>query len=382
MSEETLLEEHQSVFRSLITQLSADMDLTKVALPTFVLEKRSLLESMTDTFAHPQLLDEAVSIDDDLERFLAVLKFYLSAWHTRPKGVKKPYNPILGETFRASRTISESSKVAFTCEQVSHHPPISALFASNKSKQWWINTSVHTRSQFLLISAAAHLEGKCTVCFLSRDNEIYESTSPSLYVSGFILGPMRLELGGDTYVTCSKTGYKAAISFRRKPSLYGQYNEVSGQVFDRDQNVTHTISGNWTSTFTITNNLTKEKSEFLDVQSLQNFPLEAFEVEGDPFQSRRLWADVTQALSDNNLNLATTHKVSLEERQRRGKKKREETNKEWRTKLFEKQEGNYVFRYKRDTPYPQNEALFTDEELTPAHHESSFGEDSIDNTVD
>jgi hypothetical protein len=32
------------------------MDLTKIALPTFVLEPRSLLERITDFFAHPDLI--------------------------------------------------------------------------------------------------------------------------------------------------------------------------------------------------------------------------------------------------------------------------------------------------------------------------------------
>lgn len=32
------------------------MDLTKIALPTFVLEPRSLLERITDFFSHPDLV--------------------------------------------------------------------------------------------------------------------------------------------------------------------------------------------------------------------------------------------------------------------------------------------------------------------------------------
>lgn len=32
------------------------MDLTKIALPTFVLEPRSLLERITDFFSHPDLI--------------------------------------------------------------------------------------------------------------------------------------------------------------------------------------------------------------------------------------------------------------------------------------------------------------------------------------
>jgi hypothetical protein len=39
------------------------MDLSKIALPTFVLEPRSLLERITDFFSHPDLIFGYVSLD-------------------------------------------------------------------------------------------------------------------------------------------------------------------------------------------------------------------------------------------------------------------------------------------------------------------------------
>lgn len=38
------------------------MDLSKIALPTFVLEPRSLLERITDFFSHPELIFGWVSL--------------------------------------------------------------------------------------------------------------------------------------------------------------------------------------------------------------------------------------------------------------------------------------------------------------------------------
>lgn len=38
------------------------MDLSKIALPTFVLEPRSLLERITDFFSHPELIFGYVEI--------------------------------------------------------------------------------------------------------------------------------------------------------------------------------------------------------------------------------------------------------------------------------------------------------------------------------
>lgn len=50
-----LVGSHGSVISHLISQVKIGMDLTKVALPTFILETRSLLEMYADFFAHPDV---------------------------------------------------------------------------------------------------------------------------------------------------------------------------------------------------------------------------------------------------------------------------------------------------------------------------------------
>lgn len=47
------MESHGSVVAHLLSQVKIGMDLTRVALPTFILERRSLLEMYADYFAHP-----------------------------------------------------------------------------------------------------------------------------------------------------------------------------------------------------------------------------------------------------------------------------------------------------------------------------------------
>ena len=49
------LAEHGSVITHLLSQVRIGMDLTKIVLPTFILEKRSLLEMYADFLAHPDL---------------------------------------------------------------------------------------------------------------------------------------------------------------------------------------------------------------------------------------------------------------------------------------------------------------------------------------
>lgn len=49
------MESHGSMVSHLLSQVKIGMDLTKVVLPTFILERRSLLEMYADYFAHPDL---------------------------------------------------------------------------------------------------------------------------------------------------------------------------------------------------------------------------------------------------------------------------------------------------------------------------------------
>ncbi|KAB0393647.1 hypothetical protein E2I00_000678 [Balaenoptera physalus] len=71
------VEEHKSVIMHLLSQVRLGMDLTKVVLPTFTLERRSLLEMYADFFAH---LDLFVSISDQKDardQTVQAVKWYL-----------------------------------------------------------------------------------------------------------------------------------------------------------------------------------------------------------------------------------------------------------------------------------------------------------------
>lgn len=94
-----------AVLSHIISQLRPGADLSRVTLPTFILEPRSMLERITkyvcgcfgrsancartdsdscSFMAHPETLLPMTTIDDPLERFKSVVKFYLSGWHIKP----------------------------------------------------------------------------------------------------------------------------------------------------------------------------------------------------------------------------------------------------------------------------------------------------------
>ncbi|MEE6495519.1 hypothetical protein FKM82_002071 [Ascaphus truei] len=243
------VEEHKSIIMHLLSQVRLGMDLTKVVLPTFILERRSLLEMYADFFAHPDLFGSIGDHKDPKDRMVQVVRWYLSAFHAGRKGsiAKKPYNPILGEVFQCHwvlpgtendenpEPVSEGpvpwaskNNVTFLSEQVSHHPPISAFYAECYNKRIQFNAHIWTKSKFLGMSIGVHNIGQGCVSCLDYD-EHYILTFPNGYGRSILTVPW-VELGGECNINCSKTGYSATIAFHTKPFYGGKKHRITAEI--------------------------------------------------------------------------------------------------------------------------------------------------------
>jgi hypothetical protein len=90
------MDQHKSVIIHLIKQVRIGMDLTKVVLPTFILERRSLLEMYSDFFAHADFYSDIPTKSNPRERMLAVIKWYLTSFHAGRNGsVAKKVRPSI-----------------------------------------------------------------------------------------------------------------------------------------------------------------------------------------------------------------------------------------------------------------------------------------------
>jgi hypothetical protein len=90
---------------------------------------------------------------DQVERFMDVVRYFLSGFHIRPKGVKKPYNPVLGEFYRARWDFEDGTHAYYISEQVSHHPPGSVYAYVNPSKELRIDGHIEPKAKFFGNSA-------------------------------------------------------------------------------------------------------------------------------------------------------------------------------------------------------------------------------------
>ncbi|XP_044294015.1 oxysterol-binding protein-related protein 11 isoform X2 [Varanus komodoensis] len=388
------VEEQRSVILHLLSQLKLGMDLTRVVLPTFILEKRSLLEMYADFMSHPDLFIAISNGTSPEERMIRFVEYYLTSFHEGRKGAiaKKPYNPIIGETFHCSWktlksnvpsdtnsnssshslseqvTVSEETRdqaesdsytVRFVAEQVSHHPPVSGFYAECVERKMCVNAHVWTKSKFLGMSIGVTMVGEGILSLLEHGEE-YTFSLPCAYARSILTVPW-VELGGKVSVNCAKTGYSASITFHTKPFYGGKLHRVTGEV---KQNATNTVvcrvQGEWNSILEFTYNNGETKCMDLSKLTVTRKRVRPIEKQG-PFESRKLWQHVTESLREGDIDKATEHKKALEERQRNEERLRAETGTPWHTKYFIKDGDGWVYYnplWKR-MPAVQNQELDT-----------------------
>jgi hypothetical protein len=210
-----------------------------------------MLERITNFMAHPETLLPMPTIDDPLERFVSVVKFYLSGWHIKPPGVKKPLNPILGETFTCYWDYPDGTRGYYIAEQTSHHPPKSSYFFMAPEHHIRIDGTLKPRSKFLGNSAASMMEGVAILRFLNRGQnpekgERYILTQPNMYARGILFGKMKYELGDHSYVRCPENNLVADIDFKTKGYFSGTYNAIGGTIKnEKTGEVYYELSGLW-----------------------------------------------------------------------------------------------------------------------------------------
>ncbi|KAM4601630.1 oxysterol-binding protein-related protein 11 [Polymixia lowei] len=357
------VEEERSVILHLLSQLKLGMDLTRVVLPTFILEKRSLLEMYADFMSHPDLFVAITDGNSPEDRMVRFVEYYLTSFHEGRKGAiaKKPYNPIIGETFHCSWGVPkgpEASKeaapgipapaapqdcyqVRFVAEQVSHHPPVSGFYAECQERRMCVNTHVWTKSKFMGMSIGVSMIGEGCLYLLEHDEE-YTFTLPCAYARSILTVPW-VELGGKVNVTCAKTGYSAIITFQTKPFYGGKLHKVTAEVKHNPTNaVVCRVQGEWNGALEFA--YTSGETRVVDVTKL---PVTKKRVrpkdKQGPTESRRLWQHVTESLRQKDIDKATEHKRILEERQRTDERHRTETDTPWRTRYFESEGDSWVY---------------------------------------
>ncbi|TRX97976.1 hypothetical protein FHL15_001186 [Xylaria flabelliformis] len=363
-----------NVLTHIISQLRPGADLSRVVLPTFILEPRSMLERITNFMCHPEMLLSIPEMEDPVDRFVSVVKFYLSGWHIRPPGVKKPLNPILGEVYSCYWDLPDQTRAYYISEQTSHHPPKSSYFYMAPEHHIRIDGTLKPRSKFLGNSAASLMEGVAVLSLLNRGKDRHK---------------------GERYVVrCPELGLTADIDFKTKGWVSGTYNAIGGTIRDEKTNeILFEISGLWSEEMFIKDLRNGNKQMFFDARKAKPSKPKVRPIEEhNEHESVRLWQKTAQAVKDKNHELATEEKTKIEDKQREEAAKRAAAGVEWHPRLFrrvkpeidgddedmEKLEWIINATIDADTPqkqaeqmmaiYPILEGQAANERVIPPHH--------------
>lgn len=340
--------------REIFSSMSPGSDVTNVNLPASVLDPESTLEKTKKSMQRGELLQDLCDPSlDPRERFLNVIRFNLSGL-ARERFGKKPYNPVLGEVYRCCFVHrGNGGETLLVAEQVSHHPPITALHLRNETLGFEMNSHTVPEPRFWGNSLVVRLPGEIRMVLKKMGDEEYVITRPSIYMTGFFAGRQRLEFNGMSTFVCEKTGYSAEIEYKAKgagalPSLSiraADMNALSGRVFETATNRTiYTLEGHWDKVVTLTDVETKRQSVIFDYEAVcaeksMVAILPATEEE-EEFFSTRIWKECSRAIMAGQTLEANNAKRKVEDYQRQLRKERQAANIQWKHRYFMKRDGN------------------------------------------
>lgn len=131
---------------------------------------------------YADLLNRADCETDAVRRLLFVMAWHVSVPSLTLGRARKPFNPLLGETFEY---IDPKRKFMYLSEQVSHHPPISAIECDSEHFQFITNSdaSSHFRGTNVKLIPASG----CRVV-LKRFQESISFAKCTLTLNNLVIG--------------------------------------------------------------------------------------------------------------------------------------------------------------------------------------------------
>ena len=325
-------------------------DLSKMAVPVYFNEPLSFLQRFTEDLTYSSILMRACEENDPCLRIALVACFAVSGYAGSDERLMKPFNPLLGETFEL-----EKDGFRVISEQVSHHPPISAIHCDHQEFVFYAHSKVNTsfKGTYLKVKPDGkfHLQIHRT-----RDHYVWEK--PYTNVNNLIVGKVNVDHHGTMLVENQATGHSVKVQFKKRGWFSKEMHGVSASIHDLEGKEKYTVTGQWSSSLKIESKVTNE--EFIAYQMNPpmtnynfNYHFSEFALQLNlppdivpgvaPTDSRR--RPDQRALENGDIELASKEKNRLEEKQRKARKIREESKETWNPVWFEQDRfGDWVYK--------------------------------------
>lgn len=215
-------------------------ELSKITMPVQLNEPISFLQRIVEYMEYGHLLEKAAASPDPVERMQYVAAFAVSSCSSNADRISKPFNPLLGETYELDRP---GLGYKIVCEQVSHHPPVSAFHATAPGYSFY--GAVCPKLAFWGKSVEIVAKGVNTV-ELTGHGEIYTWENTKGSVHNVIIGKLWIEHYGLMKVVNHTTGHHAELNFKKCTLLSREAHKVEGCIMDAKKNKLKYIYGSWT----------------------------------------------------------------------------------------------------------------------------------------
>ncbi|WMV36852.1 hypothetical protein MTR67_030237 [Solanum verrucosum] len=268
--------------------------------------------------------------ENSLERLKSVVGWSISTLRPLMFGVA-PYNPILGETHHVSR-----ASLNVLLEQVSHHPPVTALHATDEKENIemiWCHNPV---PKFYGTKIETEVHGKKELRLLNKQ-ENYVMNSPKLVIK--LLPYPGVDWIGNVTIKCEESDLQADLCYQGASFLSNKgYRSIKGKIFVSSTSKTICeINGHWDRSVTTKDITTGKVNEIYNAkESLSGMktPIVKDPKVVMPSESTVVWAEVSQSILTRNWDKAKQSKAIIEEKEREFAKERKSKSEIWIPKHF------------------------------------------------
>lgn len=184
-----------------------------------------------------------------MKRLALIAAHQITVFTQLEKTVSKPFNPLLGETYEL-----KTEEFDFIAEQVSHHPPITAVHCQGKNYKYYTNNKANTSFSGRTLQIKQQFK---TFIELDKFDEKYELESPVFSVHNLIIGQIYVDVGETMTVTNLKNPeLQCKVKFTRRSWFSKESFKFEGEVFKqlgKTKEISYTLEGNWNDQITLVN---------------------------------------------------------------------------------------------------------------------------------
>ncbi|KAI5456484.1 hypothetical protein BGZ63DRAFT_429130 [Mariannaea sp. PMI_226] len=342
------IQPNQSMFVDLLKFLrTIKGDLANITAPPSFLAASSVVENPRCWAERPKVFAGPALEADTQKRSLAILKLFLVGLRSQlyiagspGVSIKKPLNAFLGELFLASWTDGNCT-TKLVSEQVSHHPPITAVHIEDKDSG--IRADGYARVEMTFSSTVNIRQVGHSIVHIDKYDEDYLMPFPDVQVRGLLSACFYPEIVG-SYRIISSNGFISEIKFSGAGFIHGKRNQFEAVTFHESEPKVHIyeVSGVWSEEWIVKDGRTGEVLEVYRVDDPENGPV-AMDIQPaqdqDPWESRRAWRDVIRELEQGNVRAAAAAKHALEEGQRRMRRVEKKRGEDWQPLFFQSLPG-------------------------------------------